>query len=191
MLLTNFIAIKIHFNLKLYTMEDSTEEQVQEIQVNEEKLARYKAQLETEQNFPMGLIAGFVACIVSAILWAAITYFTGYQISYMAIGVGFLVGFAIRIAGKGMSIIYGIIGAVFALLGCVLGNFLTLIALIGDMNGVGFMEMLSGIDFTLIIDMVKETTGFMDLLFYAAATFLGFAYAQREITDEELVEHAT
>lgn len=159
-----------------------------EIKVNPEKLARYKSELSKEQNFTFGLIAGVIACIISAIIWAAITYFTGYQISYMAIGVGIIVGFAIRLAGKGLNISYSIMGGLLALLGCILGNFLTLNALIADMNGESFLTALGFADINLMIEMLKQNTGFIDLLFYAAATFLGFVYAQREISDEELIE---
>lgn len=42
--------------------------------------------------------------LVSALLWAAITVATGHQIGYMALTAGFIVGFAVRFAGRGMTL---------------------------------------------------------------------------------------
>ena len=77
-------------------------------------------------NLPLGALAGLGAAIAGAAIWAAITAATEYQIGWMAIGVGFLVGFAVRVVGKGSEASFGVVGAVLALLGCLLGNLLTL-----------------------------------------------------------------
>ena len=77
-------------------------------------------QLEDQPNLFMGLIGGVLAMLVGAIAWGAITYFSGYQIGWIAIGIGFLVGVAIRFFGKGKTMIFGISGAVLALIGCLL-----------------------------------------------------------------------
>ena len=58
-------------------------------------------QLEDQPNLLMGLIGGAIAMLVGAIVWGAVTYFTEYQIGWMAIGVGFLVGLAIKFSDGG------------------------------------------------------------------------------------------
>lgn len=102
------------------------------MEINEEKLMYYKEKLRLEQNLILGMGAGAAACLVSAFLWAVISVATGYQIGYMAIAVGLLVGFAIRFVGKGIDPIFGIMGALFALAGCLLGNFFNIIALLSQ-----------------------------------------------------------
>lgn len=79
-------------------------------------------QLEDQPNLLMGLIGGVIAMLVGAIVWGAITYFTQYQIGWMSIGVGFLVGVAIRFFGQGKTLIFGVSAAALALIGCLLGN---------------------------------------------------------------------
>ncbi|HOJ78109.1 MAG TPA: hypothetical protein PLZ08_05400 [Bacillota bacterium] len=69
-----------------------------------------------EGNLQLGIIAGSIAAIISAILWATITLITHYQFGIMAIGVGFLVGKSISHFGKGDSRAFQISGAVLALL---------------------------------------------------------------------------
>ena len=59
----------------------------------------------------------------------------------MAIGVGFLVGIAVKFFGKGKTPIYGIIGAAFALLGCAIGNLLFYSGFIAKEEGVAFLEV--------------------------------------------------
>ena len=169
---------------------ESPEEQVGELKINEEKLERYIQQRELQQNLPMGIAAGFVACIVGGLLWAAITVATQYQIGYMAIAVGFLVGFAVRIAGKGITVIFGIAGALLALLGCLIGNYLSVVGFAANAEGMGYFEMLSSIDLGLIPEIIMETAQPMDLLFYGFALYAGYNFSFAHITEEDLVNNA-
>jgi hypothetical protein len=128
-------------------------------------------------NLPLGAVAGFAAAIVGAAIWAAITAATEYQIGWMAIGVGFLVGFAVRLVGRGTEPAFGIAGAVLALLGCALGNLLTITWFLAQQEGAPFFSVLTSLDIALVIDLMKATFAPMDLLFYAIAAYCGFRYA--------------
>ena len=136
-------------------------------------------QLDDQPNLFMGLVGGVIAMLASAIVWGAITYFTEYQIGWMAIGVGFLVGFAIRFFGRGKTITFGISGAVLALIGCVLGNLLFYSGIIAREEGVSFLEIFF---FLLLspaaaIEVFTIAFEFMDILFYALAAYAGFSAA--------------
>ncbi len=125
-----------------------------------------------EQNFPLAVFAGVVAALVGAGIWAGVTIVTGYQIGYMAIGVGFLVAIAIRVAGKGLTSKFQILGALLALAGCLLGNFLTVYYFIGQNEGLGFFEVMSLINPAAIPEVMISTFSAMDLLFYGIAIFM-------------------
>lgn len=163
----------------------------QEISINQEKLDNYLEQLKLDQNLMLGLLSGFVASLVGAIIWAVITVSTEYQIGYMAVAVGFIVGYAIRYTGKGLDNIFGISGAVLALFGCLLGNFLSIIGFAANAEGLGYFEIIPLIDFTIIPSIMIETFNPMDILFYGIAIYEGYKFSFRQITEEELVEHAT
>ncbi|MEO8269880.1 MAG: hypothetical protein ABI557_09170, partial [Aureliella sp.] len=92
-------------------------------------------QLVQQQNFPLGVASGVAAALVGGAAWAAVTVATGYQISWMAVGIGFLVGFAIRSTGKGLTKSFGYAGGALALFGCLLGNFLTMSGFIAQDAG--------------------------------------------------------
>ncbi|CAN5181105.1 hypothetical protein BH09BAC1_BH09BAC1_02320 [soil metagenome] len=152
----------------------------------QENVARYMEQLKTEENLPMGLLMGAAAAFVGALLWGVITVATGYQIGYMAIGVGLLVGFSVRFGGKGLSPIFGISGAVFALLGCVLGNLFSLIGFAANEAQVSITEILSILNASLIVDVMVESAQPLDFLFYGIAIYEGYRFSFRNVTDEEL-----
>ena len=136
-------------------------------------------QLDTDSNLVMGLIGGGIAMLVSAIIWGVITYITQYQIGYMAIGVGFLVGFAVRFFGKGHSMIFGISSAVLSLLGCVLGNLLFFAGAIAREESAAFLDVLFFLLLSpaAVIELFAVTFEIMDVLFYGLAAYVGFRVA--------------
>lgn len=180
-------------------MEDEKKEPIEETQeireetapvFDQQKLAQYFESLRSEQNLPMGIIGAAVAAIVGAFLWAVITNSTGYQIGYMAIAVGFIVGFANRSLGKGIDKIYGIIGALFAFLGCFFGNYLSLIGFAADTLDITYMDALTSFDSALILEAMMEDFGLFDILFYGIAIYEGYKFSFRQIDEEEIVANA-
>jgi len=170
--------------------QPSTENPVTEVRVNENKLNAYIEKLKLEQNLPMALMAGLGASLIGALLWATITVVTEYQIGYMAIAVGFMVGYAVRYLGKGLDQIYGIIGAVFALLGCLMGNFFSIVGFAANELGLGYLEALNSIDLGVIPEIMGDTFSPIDILFYGIAIYEGYKFAFRPITEEEILEQA-
>jgi hypothetical protein len=130
--------------------------------------------LPADGNIPFALAAGIVAAVVGAAIWAGVTVATEYQIGWMAVGVGFLVGIAVRQFGKGSTPVYGVIGAALAFLGCVLGNVLTLVAFFGIGEEISFFTALGAIDFTQVPTILIETGSPIDLLFYGIAISVGY-----------------
>jgi hypothetical protein len=127
----------------------------------------------------MGLVGGAVAMLVGAVLWGAITYLTEYQIGWMAIGVGFLVGIGIKFFGRGKTIGFGISGAILALIGCLIGNLIFYAGIIAREESISFLNVL----FVLLInpaaalEVFSIAFSFMDILFYALAAYAGFSTA--------------
>lgn len=157
-------------------------------QLDPERLERVLAAMRQEQNFPLGTSAGLAAAVIGAVIWAVITVVTEYQIGWMAVGVGFLVGIAVRQFGKGMSMKFGIAGALLAFLGCVLGNLFSVCGFIGAQEGMSPLAVLFQIDFAVAIELLKATFSPMDLLFYGIAVYEGYQLSFRQLTQEELIQ---
>jgi len=161
-----------------------------EIKIDSDKLNLYVNKLKLEQNLPLAFVGGLSTTLVGAILWAIITVSTEYQIGFMAIIIGFIVGYSVRLFGKGIDTIFGVIGAFLALLGCVLGNFLSIVGFVANSENLGYLETLSLIDFSIVPEIMIESFNPMDLLFYGLAIYEGYRFSFRQITEEEILENA-
>ncbi len=120
----------------------------------------------------MGAVAGAAA-------WAAIAAATGFQIGYMAVGVGFLAGFGMRTCSGHRGRTNAIVAGVVALLGCLLGN--TLTAVVGVAQHEHFPIPLALLTMSrhlgAVPNVIAVTFEPMDLLFYGIAVFTGYRTA--------------
>jgi hypothetical protein len=140
-----------------------------------------------EQNLSLAIIGGLGVAIVSAFIWALITYYTKYQIGYMAIAVGAAVGFTVRFLGKGLTPLFGIIGAGFALFGCLLGNLFSQVGFLADSYSVSYVTIFSWLDPVVLKGIFTGSFNAMDLLFYGLAIYEGFRFSFRSISKENIV----
>lgn len=145
--------------------------------LSNEKLREY----QLEQNLPLGIFGGILAGFIGACLWALITVATGWQIGYMALAIGAGVGFSIRNLGKGVDPIFGISGAIIAVFSCIVGNFLSVMAILSQMEGLDFIETLLYFDYSYTLDLLLETGQFMDVVFYFIAGYEGYKFAFRKL----------
>ena len=128
-----------------------------------------------EKRFFLAALAGVVAAVVGAIAWAIVTVTTKYQIGFMAIGVGLLVGLAVRLANGGKA--FAILGAFLALFGCVLGNYFSIIAFASAQQHVGFFTMLNHADPTKVAAAMWDDFLSTSILFYAIAIYEGYRFS--------------
>jgi len=142
--------------------------------------------LRGEQRMPLGLLAGAAAALTGAGIWAAVTVGTGYQIGWMAIGVGVLVGFAVRLSGKGIDKVYGIVGAGLALFGCLIGNLFAVCAMVASAESMPLAEVLGRLNPQAAVQLLTATFSPIDLLFYGLAVYEGYKFSFRRLTDEDL-----
>ncbi len=160
----------------------------QEGQFSEEDMNRFEqlaTQLHGQQNLPMGFIGGLVAAIIGAVLWAAITVATGWQIGFVAVGVGFLVGYAVSYLGKGITPVFGYMGAGLALLGVVFGKYLTIVALLANAAELGYFETFTILPLSLVKEYMIESFSLLDLLFYGIAVYEGYKLSFTDLSSAD------
>ena len=134
--------------------------------------------LKAEQNFPMAVLGGVLASIICVFIWAIITVATKYQISYMAMGVGVAVGFTIQKFGKGLTPVYGILGAGLALIACFCGNIISYTCFIADQyESYSYLEAISNLNWDISMSIAIETFQPMDVLFYGLAIYTGYMFS--------------
>lgn len=146
--------------------------------------------LKDEQDLNFAIIAGLIASILCAIIWAAITVKTGVQIGYMAIGLGAAVGLSVRYAGKGIDPIYQFVGAGMALFGCLLGNFLSILGFASAEVGSSWIGVLDFVSIGDVLAAMVDNIHPIDFLFYGIAIYEGFRFSLRTFdvphADEEI-----
>lgn len=147
----------------------------------------YEAFLK-EQNFLAALAAGLIAALLGAVAWGVVTVVTQFQIGFMALGVGYLVGFAVRRFGRGIVTAYGLLGATLALVGCILGNLISASVFLADYLSIPFMDVLSAAvrQPELALELLTDTFHPLDLLFYAIAIRQAYKSSFRKVTELEL-----
>jgi hypothetical protein len=137
-------------------------------------------QQEAKQNFGPGILVGTIAAGIGAVIWAAITYFVEYRFSYMAVGVGLLVGEAMQINSRGTTgRSYGAIAAVLSFAGCVLGNILAIVTLAADIWEVTWLEALKATYYLpeMLKEIMIDNIDFIDIFLYAVAMYIGYKIA--------------
>ena len=142
--------------------------------------------LKVHQDFNFAFIGGSLAMLTSAVIWAIITVAAKYQIGYMAIGVGLLVGFTVRFFGAGIDKKFGYLGAALSLLGCLLGNLFSQVGFIAQAQSLGYYETLSYLNFGIIVDIMVESFSPMDMLFYGFAIYEGYRFSFRRVTAKDI-----
>ncbi len=146
------------------------------------------AKLLREQNLPLGIAAGLGAAILGSLLWTGITVFTHSEFGLVAIAIGAGVGYAMRFAGKGVTKVFGVIGAVLSLLSCVAGEFFSAVELAATNEGIGFSEMLSKIDPGAAFQAIVTGSSIMTYIIWAIAVYEGYKLSFRKLTPQEIQE---
>lgn len=131
------------------------------------------------ENIFLGILAGIVAAGVGAAVWMGITVATGWHVGYVALGVGALVGLSIRLAGNGRSMIFGIVGAVLTLAGCLGGEILARVHLLITPQR-DFYNTLMSVDLTQVVGAIFDNTDPIMYLIYAIGIFEGYKLSMRK-----------
>lgn len=152
------------------------------VEIDQAKFQMLMQKVKDNQNLSFGIIGGAIAAVIGATIWAMITAVTNFQIGWMAVGVGFLVGFAVRLCGKGLDTIFGIMGGVLSLLGCLAGNLFTVCIVVSRHQNIPLLDLLSRLNPEITVRLMTATFSPMDLLFYGIAVYEGYRFSFRKLS---------
>ena len=136
------------------------------------------------ENFFLGLVAGIFAAAVGAAVWMGIAVIAAKQFSFipiglMAIAVGALVGFAIRVVGNGRGVLFGIMGAVLAFLACLSGDVLTVVQQ-STGPALNFLDALRATDLTQLVPNIFSKMDVITYVAYGIGIYEGFVLSRRK-----------
>lgn len=159
-----------------------------ELELDQPRFNRYVQELTDNENLFMGVVGGLLGAGLGAALWAGIVVVTNYQLGLIAIVVGVMAGYGVRILGKGYSQKFQVLGGVLALVGCGAGNLLAALAALAKHTKTPFLDVLQRFDPGRIPDLMSATFSAIDLLFYGIAIYEGYKFAANRIPEEKLAE---
>ena len=142
------------------------------------KLRRY-------QNFIYALIGGLLITAAAAVGWSVVKVTTGFQEVYMAVGVGFIVGIAVRFFGAGINRIFGVLAALLALAGSLLGYYLSRTTFLENLQLASILKVPDYLKPDLILNSIRDTFVPLDLLFYFLAALLAYLLAIRRVNSKK------
>jgi FtsH-binding integral membrane protein len=128
-------------------------------------------------RFGLAIAAGLGAAVAGAAIWAIVTVQTNYELGIMAIAVGFVVGKAVSAAANSRNTAYGVLGAVCSLLGCVLGNLLSVVGFYANAKHIGYFDALGMVNPAVAVRLMTVTFHPMDLIFYAIGIYEGYRFS--------------
>jgi hypothetical protein len=135
--------------------------------------------VEKKPNLTLALIGGLLGMLLGAALWTGTAYMSTQEVSWIAIGVGLVVGFGVRLFGRGPSLTFGLIAGGLSLAGCLLGELAHYSIVLARGYHMGFFEVLGKYisNPSLPLAFLKNGIQARDLLFYAVAMGIGFQVA--------------
>jgi len=134
---------------------------------------------QRQQNFLLGFLAGFMAMLAGTGLWVAIAATVHCDCSFLAVGVGGLVGAAIRFFGRGVVWLFSGVAAVLVAAGCGLGTLFTAGSAFARSHETDFWATLGGLRPASALTLLQQQVGPVDIGFFALAAGLGWVLARR------------
>jgi hypothetical protein len=131
------------------------------------------------ENLFLGILAGAIAAAIGAAIWMGITMATGVQFGLVALGVGALVGLAVRLVGNGTSMIFGVLGAILTLIGCLGGEILTRIQQESTPQH-NFFATLNTVDLPQLLTTIFTQMGPVSYLIYGIGIYEGYKLSIRK-----------
>jgi hypothetical protein len=127
-------------------------------------------------NKVRGMIGAAVGGALGAAAWAAAVYITGYEIRYVAVGVGALVGLCSRKFGGGRDYFLGLFATVCALLAILVGQWFAANAYIKKFAGeFAVIQYESRLEQAKQVESLKTDAAMKDFLLTRGSTGLKFA----------------
>ena len=157
-------------------------------EVDPAEIEQMREILQSRQSLGRAIAGGFLSALIGAGAWAVITVVTGHQHEAMSLGIGLLVGLAVRKYGRGISPQFGVAGASLAFFGSLLGNVFSAGAVMAQALGQPLIQF----EMQLITNpaffgrLVLPFFSLWNPMFYVFAAIAGYYLSYRAPTNAEL-----
>ena len=134
------------------------------------------------QSIRNAIVAGLIIVVVFSVFWVALTTLLNQVFPWFTVALGFLLGYAIRLAGRGVDWRFPVLAAVLAMAGSLFANIVVAASVTAEEFGTGTLLVLQSVTSMTWPVFFDEVLTIADA-FYAVVS-AGFAafYANRKLT---------
>ena len=158
--------------------------------VEKQRNVELAAKLLSEQNFLAAFIAGAVAMTLSAAAYGIVKSLSeGFYLFYSiaAAGIGVVIGFTMQFLGRGINKRFAVVAAVYALLGCMLGNLFAVVMDIARATGVSPLDLLLATETSTLYDWMFRNLHAADLMFWFMGVGAAAYFSRRALSREQML----
>lgn len=151
---------------------------------DEEKQEKYELaeKLISEQNFTAAVIAGAVAMLLVAVAYGIIVKTWPYSYGFATAGVGVVVGLSTGFLGRGISMKFAVVAAVYTIAGCVLGNLFVKVIDLAQATGTSPIEVLRNNSVSALAEWSISGLSLISLVYWLVAVVCAMFLAKRPLS---------
>jgi hypothetical protein len=146
-------------------------------EISENGFQKYSQLMKKKQNLVMGIVGGVAGLILGVGVWTGTMVLISYKLDWMALGVGLLIGYSIRLLGKGVDRKFGIIGALLSCIGSISGNLLTACIIFAHGKSISLISVILQLKPSTVLYFLKAVIGPFDVIFCIGAVLIGYYFA--------------
>ena len=152
--------------------------------IDEEKQKNYDLaqKLISEQNFTAAVVAGAIATLIAAVAYGIIVAAWPFSYGFAAAGVGIVIGFFMGFLGRGISMKFSVVAAVYTIAGCVLGNLFVKIMTLAQATESYPIDVLQGKSLAVLAQWSVSGLSLIYLVFWFVAVFAAVFLSRRPLS---------
>ncbi len=154
---------------------------------DEDKQKNYELaeRLMSEQNFTAAVIAGAIAMLLAAVAYGLIVEAWPISYGFAAAGVGVVVGFFMGFLGRGISMKFSVMAAVYTIVGCVLGNLFVKIVNLVQATAASPIDVVQSNSLSVLAQWSVSGLSLIHLVFWFVAVFAAVFLAKRPLSRDQ------
>lgn len=138
--------------------------------------------LVDSQSVRNAIVAGMITVIIFSLFWVTLTEATNRVFPWLTIVLGFLIGQATRLAGRGTDSRFPIIAAVITLVGSLVANIVVAASVTAEGFDTGTLHILQAVTTMTWPVFFDEVLNIADGFFAVLAAAIAAFYANRRLT---------
>lgn len=151
---------------------------------DEEKQKNYELaeKLISEQNFAAAIIAGAIAMLLAAVAYGLVVEAWSFTYGFAAAGVGIVIGFFMGFLGRGVSMKFSVVAAVYTIVGCVLGNLFAKIMNLAQATAASPIDVIQSNSLSALAQWSVSGLSLIHLVFWFVAVVAAVFLAKRPLS---------